>query len=84
MEEHGSADPAEGEAHDHSRQPPAPGTYVTPYPPDPEVEPGPRSRPVTAALVAAALVVAVGAGSTLHTALNHDTPHPAPSVPASP
>ena len=77
QEEHASAEPE----HDPSRARPSPGTYLTPYPPDPEEEPGDRSRRVTAALVAAALVVAVGAGGTVYAVLDDSGPSTAPTAP---
>lgn len=80
-EEHASAEPE----HDPSRERPSPGTYLTPYPPDPEEEEsGGRSRPVTAALVAVALVVAVGAGGAVHAVLDGDGPRTAPTAPTAP
>jgi hypothetical protein len=81
-EEHASADP---EHHD-SRERHSPGTYLIPYAPEPEGEAGYRSRSVTAALVAVALVVAVGAGGTVHAALDDGPRDPvtAPSAPVSP
>ncbi|MFJ9099452.1 hypothetical protein ACIRJM_13305 [Streptomyces sp. NPDC102405] len=85
-EEHASADP---EHHD-SRERHSSGTYLAPYVPETEPEPegvaGYRSRSVTAALVAVALVVAVGAGGTVYAVLGDgpgETPT-APSAPASP
>ncbi|MEU9172083.1 hypothetical protein AB0D34_30535 [Streptomyces sp. NPDC048420] len=75
-EEHASAGPE----HHHSRERSSPGTYMTPYAPDPEGESG-RSRPVTAALVAVALVVAIGAGGTVHAVLDDDAPRVAPTAP---
>ncbi|MFF0014616.1 hypothetical protein [Streptomyces sp. NPDC005374] len=79
-EEHASAEPE----HDDSRQRPSPGTYMTPYAPEPKEEPGHRSRPVTAALVAAALVVAVGAGWTVYATLDAEGPGAAPTAPTAP
>ena len=82
-EEHATAEPEP--EHGPSRERLPPGTYLTPYAPESEGEPGHRSRPVTAALVAAALVVALGAGSAVHTVLNNSDPAATPSsVPASP
>ncbi len=82
-EEHATAEPEP--EHGPSRERLPPGTYLAPYTPEPEGEPGPRSRPVTAALVAAALVVVLGAGSAVHTVLNSGDPAPAPpSATASP
>ena len=62
-----------------SREHLPPGTYLPPYTPDQEGAPANRSRPVTAALMAVPVVVALGAGSALHTALNTDDPATAPS-----
>ncbi|MFK4103803.1 hypothetical protein ACI2L1_27715 [Streptomyces sp. NPDC019531] len=76
-EEHAAAEPEQG----HSRERPSPGAYMTPYGPEQEGEPAHRSRPVTAALVAVALVVAIGAGGTLHAVLDDDGPSVAPTVP---
>lgn len=80
-EEHASADP---EHHD-SRERHSPGTYLIPYAPEPEPqgEAGYRSRSVTAALVAVALVVAVGAGGTVYAVLG-DGPQVAPTAPSAP
>ncbi|WP_328749047.1 hypothetical protein OHT57_26765 [Streptomyces sp. NBC_00285] len=79
-EEHASAGPEDG----HSRQRPSPGPYLTPYAPEPEEAPGYRSRPVTAALVAVALVVALGAGATVWAILEDPGPSVAPSAPSAP
>lgn len=79
-EEHASAEPERA----LSRERPSPGTYMTPYTPEPDGEPGHRSRPVTAALVAVALVVAVGAGATVYAVLGDDGPQVAPTAPATP
>ncbi|MEU1478811.1 hypothetical protein ACFYZ8_21585 [Streptomyces sp. NPDC001668] len=78
-EEHACAEPE----HHHSRDRSSPGTYLTPYVPEPDGSPG-RSRPVTAALVAVALVVAVGAGGTVHSVLDDDGPEVAPTAPPAP
>jgi hypothetical protein len=79
-EEHAAADPEHG----HSRQRPSPGTYLTPYAPEPEEGPGYRSRPVTAALVAVALVVAVGAGGAVYAILEDTGPSMTPTAPSAP
>lgn len=79
-EEHASADPERG----HSRPRPSPGTYLTPYAPEPEEGPGHRSRPVTAALVTVALVVAVGAGGAVHAILEDPGPSAPSTVPSAP
>ncbi|MFC8361444.1 hypothetical protein ACFUIY_16470 [Streptomyces griseorubiginosus] len=83
-EEHTAAAPEPD--HGPSREHLPPGTYLPPYIPDQEGDPAHRSRPVTAALIAAAVVVALGAGSAVHTALNGDGPVTAPSssVPVPP
>ena len=76
-EEHASAEPE----HHHSRERHSPRTYLTPY--VPEGEAAHRSRSVTAALVAVALVVAVGAGGTVYAVLG-DGPQVAPTAPSAP
>jgi hypothetical protein len=76
-EEHASAGPEHGP----SRERPSPGTYLTPYAPEPE--PGYRSRPVTAVLVAVALVVAVGAGGAVYAVLDDESPGATPTVPSA-
>jgi uncharacterized protein HemX len=65
MEEHGSADPADGEERVHARERFPSGAHLTPYPSEPEPEAGHRSRAVTVALLAVALVVALGAGGAV-------------------
>ncbi|MFF7948783.1 hypothetical protein [Streptomyces griseorubiginosus] len=83
-EEHTAAEPEPD--HGPSREHLPPGTYLPPCTPDQEGAPAHRSRPVTAALLAVAVVVALGAGSAVHTALTGDSPATAPSssVPVSP
>ncbi|MFE3033292.1 hypothetical protein ACFXKY_16800 [Streptomyces canus] len=83
MEEHGSADPADGEGRDHVRERPSPGTYLTPYPSEPGALPGDRSRAVTLALLAIALVVALGAGGSVYAVLDDESPGAAPTAPAA-
>ncbi|MCX4858476.1 hypothetical protein OG426_29650 [Streptomyces canus] len=78
-EEHASAEPE----HHHSRERHSPRAYLTPYAPEPEEEAAHRSRSVTAALLAVALVVAVGAGGTLYAVLG-DGPQAAPTAPSAP
>ncbi|MFF7050620.1 hypothetical protein ACFY94_19875 [Streptomyces griseorubiginosus] len=76
-EEHTAAEPEPD--HGPSREHLPPGTYLPPYTQDREGAPAQRSRPVTAALMAVAVVVALGAGSAVHTALTSDGPATAPS-----
>lgn len=81
MEEHGSAGPADGEGRAHVREPSTPGSYLTPYPS--ETEAGHRSRAVTVALLATALVVALGAGGSVYGVLADEGPGAAPAVPSA-
>ncbi|MET7733798.1 hypothetical protein ABZT02_20865 [Streptomyces sp. NPDC005402] len=82
MEEHGSADPADGDGRDPARERPAPGTYMTPYRWETDPETGYRSRAVTLALLAIALVVALGAGGTVYAVLDEEGPGAAPPAPS--
>ncbi|WP_030599946.1 hypothetical protein [Streptomyces fulvoviolaceus] len=73
--EHAPARPAYGDPQQHPSSPDAPGTpYYYPAVPEEESEPWRRSGRSTAALVAVALVVAVGAGATVHTVLKGGDP----------
>ncbi|MGX1368497.1 hypothetical protein RKD19_003856 [Streptomyces canus] len=84
-EEHGSAGPVDGEGRGHARERPALGTYITPYPSEACPGAGERSRAVTLALLAVALVVALGAGGSVYAVLDDEGPGAAPpTVPASP
>ncbi|MET7692722.1 hypothetical protein ABZT06_32955 [Streptomyces sp. NPDC005483] len=83
MEEHGSAGPADGEARGHARERPAPGAYMTPYRWESDPETGNRSRAVTLALLAVALVVALGAGGTVYAVLDEEGPGAAPPAPSA-
>jgi hypothetical protein len=82
MEEHGSAGPADGEGRGHARERPSPGTYLTPYPAETDPEAAHRSRAVTVALLAVALVVALGAGGTVYAVLDDEGPDAAPTAPS--
>ncbi|EDY56917.1 MULTISPECIES: hypothetical protein [Streptomyces] len=85
MEEHGSADPADGAGRGHARESLSPGTHMTPYRWESDPEPGDRSRAVTLALLAVALVVALGAGGSVYAVLDDESPGAAPTAPpASP
>ncbi|MET8080419.1 hypothetical protein [Streptomyces sp. NPDC005303] len=83
MEEHGCADPAEGEGRGHAREYLSPGTYMTPYRWETDPETGDRSRAVTLALLAIALVVALGAGGTVYAVLDEEGPGAAPPAPSA-
>ncbi|MDH6517582.1 uncharacterized protein HemX [Streptomyces sp. SAI-135] len=82
MEEHGSAGPAEGEGRGHARERPVLGTYITPYP-SAGPRAGDRSRAVTLALLAVALVVALGAGGSVYAVLDDKGPGTAPTAPVA-
>ncbi|MFJ9154869.1 hypothetical protein ACIRP7_44115 [Streptomyces sp. NPDC102270] len=81
MEEHGSAGPADGEGRAHAQERSTPGTYLTPYPPEQEADH--RSRAVTAALLATALVVALGAGGAVYGVLADEGPAVTPTAPSA-
>jgi uncharacterized protein HemX len=81
MEEHGSAGPADGEGLAHAQERTTPGTYLTPYPSEPEADH--RSRAVTAALLATALVVALGAGGAVYGVLADEGPAVTPTAPSA-
>lgn len=83
MEEHGSAGPADGEGRGHARERPSLGTYITPYPSQADPRAGERSRAVTLALLAVALVVALGAGGSVYAVLDDEGPGAAPTAPAA-
>ncbi|NEB00498.1 hypothetical protein G3I78_15725 [Streptomyces sp. SID13726] len=70
-----------GQVYGHPRERPSPGTYLTPYPSEPDPAAGGRSRVGTAALVVVALVVALGAGGAVHAALDDDGTGVAPTAP---
>lgn len=73
--EHAPARPAYGDPQQHPSSADVPGTpYCYPTVPEEESEPWRRSGRSTAALVAVALVVAVGAGATVHTVLKGGGP----------
>ncbi|MFF1722321.1 hypothetical protein [Streptomyces sviceus] len=83
MEEHGSAGPADGEGRGHARERPSPGTWRTPYRWESDPESGDRSRAVTLALLAVALVVALGAGGSVYAVLDDESPGAAPTAPSA-
>ncbi|MEV7072048.1 hypothetical protein ACIQJT_18005 [Streptomyces sp. NPDC091972] len=84
MEEHGAAEPADGEGRGHARGPRTPGVYLTPYPPEPGPAAVERSRAVTLALLAVALVVALGAGGTVYAVLDDEGPAAPGTAPTAP